>query len=127
MPAFLHQKDMNKILVLDDDQDILSLVETVLSLNKFNVKAIWNWEEIYSNMAEFKPDLILLDVMLNGADGRDICKQIHSDKETENIPVVLFSANPEMGKFTKECMAQDFVAKPFNISGLVNTIKSHVN
>jgi DNA-binding response OmpR family regulator len=127
MAAFLHENNMTKILVLDDDHDILSLVETILSMNKFSVKAISNWEEIYSNMAEFEPDLILLDVMLNGADGRDICKKIHSDEETGNIPVVLFSANPEMGKYTKDCMAQDFVAKPFSISGLLNTIKTHIN
>jgi len=110
---------MNKIFVLDDDQDILSLVETILSMNNFNVKAIWNWEEIYSNIADFKPNLVLLDVMLKGADGRDICKKIHSNKETENVPVVLFSANPEMRKCINDCMAQDFVGKPFEISDLL--------
>jgi DNA-binding response OmpR family regulator len=68
---------MNKILVLDDGKDILSLVETILCMYNFNVKAISNWEEIYNNMAEFKPDLVLLDVMLNGTDGRNICKKIH--------------------------------------------------
>jgi DNA-binding response OmpR family regulator len=118
---------MNKILVLDDDEDILSLVETILSMNNFNVKSISNWQEIYSKMEQFKPDLVLLDVMLNGADGRDICKKIHSDKETENIPVLLFSANPEMGKYMKECMAQGFIAKPFDISGLLKTIRMHLN
>jgi DNA-binding response OmpR family regulator len=118
---------MNKILVLDDDQDILSMVETILSMNDFHVKAIWNWKEIYNNMAEFKPDLVLLDVMLGGADGRDICKKIHLQKETENIPVVLFSANPEMCKCIIDCMAEDFVAKPFEISGLLKTIRRHLN
>ena len=118
---------MNKILVVDDDLDILSLIQAILSMNNFKVEAISRWEDIYTKMAEFKPDLVLLDVMLGGADGRDICKKLHLDKETQDIPVVLFSANPEMGKYIKECMAQDFVAKPFEMSGLLKTIKAHLN
>jgi DNA-binding response OmpR family regulator len=118
---------MNKILVLDDDPDILSLVETILNMNDFNVKGILKWEEIFSKLSEFKPDLVLLDVMLNGADGRDICKKIHSDRNTRHIPVVLFSANPEMQNHIDDCGAKDFVAKPFEISGLLKTIRTHLN
>jgi DNA-binding response OmpR family regulator len=118
---------MNKILVVDDDVDILSLVQTILSMNNFDVEAISRWEDIYSKMEEFKPNLVLLDVMLGGADGRDICKNLHLDEKTQNIPVVLFSANPEMGKYIKECTAQDFVAKPFEISSLLKTVKAHLN
>lgn len=118
---------MNKILVVDDDLDILSLVEAILKMNNFNVAAISRWEDIYSKMQEFKPDLVLLDVMLGGADGREICKNLHLDHETKNIPVVLFSANPEMGKYLKDCTAQDFLAKPFEMSSLLKTINAHVN
>ncbi|MEO6894589.1 MAG: response regulator [Ginsengibacter sp.] len=118
---------MNKILVVDDDLDILSLVQTILSMNNFDVEAISRWEEIYTKMSEFKPNLVLLDVMLGGADGREICKKLHLTKETENIPVVLFSANPDMGKYINECTAQDFVAKPFKISSLLETINTHLN
>ena len=118
---------MNKILVVDDDVDILSFVETILSMNNFDVQAISRWEDIYTKMDEFKPNLVLLDVMLGGADGRDICKNLHLDNKTRNIPVVLFSANPEMGKYIKECMAQDFVPKPFDISNLLKTVKTYVN
>jgi DNA-binding response OmpR family regulator len=118
---------MNKIPVVDDDVDILSLVQTILSMNNFDVEAISRWEDIYIKMDEFKPNLVLLDVMLGGADGRDICKNLHSDKKTESIPVILFSANPEMGKYIKECMAQDFVAKPFDISSLLKTVKTYLD
>jgi len=118
---------MNKILVVDDDVDILTLVEAILSMNTFDVQGISRWEDIYTKMDEFKPNLVLLDVMLGGADGRDICKNLHLDKKTKNIPVVLFSANPEMGKYIKECMAQDFVPKPFDISNLLKTVKTYLN
>ena len=118
---------MNKILVVDDDIDILSLVNMILTMNNFIVEAISKWEEIYSKISTFQPNLVLLDVMLGGADGRDICRNLNLDKKTESIPVVLFSANPEMAKHAKDCKAKAFIAKPFEMSTLVNTIKANLN
>jgi DNA-binding response OmpR family regulator len=118
---------MNKILVVDDDLDILSLVQIILGMNHFVVETTSKWEEIDSRITTFKPDLVLLDVMLGGADGRDICRNLHLDKKTEDLPVVLFSANPEMGKYTKGCAAKAFIAKPFEISTLLKTIRASMN
>jgi DNA-binding response OmpR family regulator len=118
---------MNKILVVDDDLDILSLVQVILSMNNFTVEAISRWEDISNKIAEFKPNLVLLDVMLGGADGRDICRNLQTQAATKDIPVVLFSANPEMGKYIKDCMAKDFVAKPFEMAQLLKTVRTYVN
>jgi DNA-binding response OmpR family regulator len=118
---------MNKILVVDDDLDILSLVKIMLTMNQFNVEAISRWEEIDTCMHHFKPDLVLLDVSLGDADGRDICKQMRTAKETAEVPVILFSANAEMGKYIGDCHAQAFIPKPFELSKLINTIKTHLN
>jgi DNA-binding response OmpR family regulator len=118
---------MNKILVVDDDLDILSLVQVMLSMNNFKVEAISRWEDISNRMEDFKPDLVLLDVSLAGADGRDICKNMRTTKETADIPVILFSANAEMGNYIKECRAQAFIPKPFELSNLINTIRTYVN
>lgn len=118
---------MNKILVVDDDTDILGLMEIMLHSNNYDVKAISRWQEIDNSIHNFKPDLILLDVSLGGADGREICKGIKMAKETQNLPVILFSANPEMGKFIEECSAQSFISKPFEIKYLLNTIQRFLN
>ncbi len=118
---------MNKILVVDDDLDILSLVKIMLTMNQFNVEAISRWEEIDTCMHHFKPDLVLLDVSLGDADGRDICKQMRRAEETADVPVLLFSANAEMGKFINDCRAQAFIPKPFELSHLINTIKTYLN
>jgi DNA-binding response OmpR family regulator len=118
---------MNKILVVDDDPDILSLVETILTMHDFNVEALLKWESIDNSLNNFKPNLILLDVSLAGADGRDICKKIKQSKETEHVPVILFSANAKMGNDIENCHAQDFISKPFELSHLVQTIKLHLN
>lgn len=117
---------MNKILVVDDDPDILILVKTILTLHNFSVEGILNWEDIDNRLTNLKPDLILLDVSLSGADGRDICKKIKQSKETQHLPVILFSANIGMGKDIENCLAQDFIAKPFEVSHLVKTINSHL-
>jgi DNA-binding response OmpR family regulator len=55
-------------------------------MNNFIVETVSRWEEIDSKILDFKPDLILLDVMLGGADGRDICRNLHSTKKPEIFP-----------------------------------------
>jgi DNA-binding response OmpR family regulator len=116
---------MKKILVVDDDLDILSLVEMTLTMNKYAVKSISRWQEIFDAITEFAPHLILLDVSLNGADGTEICKQIKQTAAILHIPVVIFSANAEMANYVGECQAQAFLAKPFTLSGLLQTIEAH--
>jgi len=118
---------MNKVLVVDDDKEILSLVEVILGMHNFEVETVSNWEKIDNCIIRFKPDLILLDISLGGADGRDICRKLKQTKETEDLPVILFSANTSMENDIQACHAQDFIAKPFELTHLVNTIRTHLN
>ncbi len=118
---------MNKILVVDDDTDILMLMEMTLSMYNYAVKALSRWEEIYESIGQFDPDLIILDVSLGGADGRDICKKIKQTGQMQHIPVILFSANADMGSQVNECGAQAFIAKPYTLDGLLKTIKENLN
>lgn len=117
---------MKKILIVDDDLDILTLMETMLSLHDFKVEGISRWQSINSSITNFEPDLILLDVSLGGADGRDICKKLKQAKETQQIPLILFSANAEMGRNIEAYQAQAFIAKPFQLSDLLHTIRLHL-
>jgi DNA-binding response OmpR family regulator len=117
---------MNKILVVDDDTDILAVVEIVLSMNNFSVKTISRWEEISRAIQTFSPDLILLDVALGSADGREICKKLKSSGETEHIPVILFSAHYDLVNNIKGCMANGVVTKPFETSFLLETIRKNI-
>ena len=118
---------MKKILVADDDIDILILVKMTLGMQGFTVDAISNWKDIDERVSQFGPDLILLDVSLGGADGRDICKKLKQEPQTKHIPVILFSANAEMGESIQECQAQAFIAKPYELSHFLKTIRSHIN
>ena len=118
---------MKKILVADDDIDILTLVTMTLGMQGFAVDAVSNWQEINERVRQFNPDLILLDISLGGADGRDICKKIKLQNDTSHIPVILFSANLEMGESIPDCMAQAFIAKPYDLSHFLSAIRTHIN
>lgn len=118
---------MDKILVVDDDIDILTLVKMSLKINGFDVEALSKWEQIYNNIDSFSPDLILLDVSLGGADGREICKNLKTNAETAHIPVILFSANADMEKSLAYCHAEAFISKPYELSYFLNTIKQTIS
>ena len=117
---------MRKVLVVDDDTDILEVVDMALTMNEYLVKAISNWEEINAALDEFGPELVLLDVSLRGADGRDICKEIKTSQKAGHLPVILFSANQNMGAFIIDCHAQAFIPKPFELGHLIDTVKKYL-
>jgi DNA-binding response OmpR family regulator len=118
---------MKKILVVDDDLDILTLVKMTLKMNGFAVEAISKWQEVDNKIHSFNPDLILLDISLGGADGRDICQRLKEENDTQHIPIILFSAHAEMGESILSCKAQAFIAKPYELSHFLKTINTFVN
>jgi DNA-binding response OmpR family regulator len=84
---------MKRILVVDDEVDILFVIKMILTNNGFDVQTIPKWENMGQSILNFFPNLILLDVSLSGADGRDLCNKLKAAKATQHIPVILFSAH----------------------------------
>ncbi|MBA2248610.1 MAG: response regulator [Chitinophagaceae bacterium] len=120
---------MHKILVVDDDPGILDAMEIALTLKGYEVEVTPHGEEAFSMIESFAPDLVFLDVYLSGMDGRDICKQLKANKKTKDLPIIMFSANKSMRDVFKECNANDFIGKPFNMDELYDKIKhqtSHI-
>ena len=117
---------MKKVLIVDDDIDILTVVQILLSMHNYNVQAIPKWQDITNTIKSFTPDLILLDVALSGADGRVICKQLKQSNETQHIPVILFSAHYDLANNIQDCMADGLVTKPFETSYLLETIRKNI-
>lgn len=118
---------MKKILVVDDDPDILTLVKMTLNFNGFTTQVLSQWEDIDNTIKQFGPHLILLDISLGTADGRDICRRLKSKQDTQHIPVILFSANIEMKNAMKDCNAQAFISKPYEVKHFLETIRLHLN
>ena len=118
---------MKKILVVDDDVDILTLVKMTLTMNGFATEVLSRWDAIDNSIKKFVPDLILLDVSLGGADGREICRRLKSQEDTQHIPIILFSANIEMEKSIANCNAQAFISKPYDLNYFLQTINANID
>ena len=114
---------MPKILVIDDDEPILEVVKTILDGEGYTVETISNWPAVFGKIKDYKPDLIILDIFISGADGRVICKELKKSKTTVNIPVILFSATNRLEAYTKDSNAQGYLKKPFEKDDLVNIVK----
>lgn len=115
---------MAKILVIDDDKDLLEVLKSLLTKKGFEVEVDENWDEGFSKIEKFQPQLILLDVFLSGVDGLDICRQLKSRPQTCDIPIIIFSAFPRMTEpVIYDYGADDFIAKPFEVNELI--VKVH--
>ena len=117
---------MSRILVVDDDVDILSVMEIILSMKGFEVEVSSRGENTFPIINSFKPDLILLDVLISGYDGRIICKQLKSDHKTKHIPVIMFSAHPSAAATISDYGADDFISKPFDVDNLINKVNKQL-
>ena len=114
---------MKKILVVDDDVNIGEALQLTLDSAGYETKTITNGEETYTMVDVFKPDAIVLDVILSGKDGRTICKHLKTAENTKNIPILMMSANEDLGKSTIKVGANNFLAKPFELDVLIKTVE----
>jgi DNA-binding response OmpR family regulator len=113
-----------KILVMDDDRDILDAMKMVLEFNGYKVEICSNDQRIdYSNL----PDLFLLDVWMSGLNGSDVCQRLKKDELTKHIPVIIFSANRNIQEISRQCNADGYIAKPFNLNQLLAVISNHIS
>ena len=115
-----------KILAVDDDLYILDALVELLKYSGYDVNTTPRGDEVFKKIDECVPDLILLDVMLSGTDGREICKQLKSNIATSGIPVIMISATPSISDSVKSFGANDFIAKPFDIFQLLNKIEKQL-
>ncbi|MDB5012671.1 MAG: response regulator receiver protein [Daejeonella sp.] len=115
-----------KIYVADDDSDILEVIKQILELNDYEVETSLNGLSLL-NAVYPNPDLILLDILMPGTDGRDICRTIKTDVNTQNTPVIMMSAFSDLSTIIFDTKADDFITKPFEISELLVKIKKHLN
>ncbi len=114
-----------RILVVDDEVHILELIKYNLDQNGFEVITSGNGEECLSIVNKVTPALIILDLMLPGIDGLEVCKQLKMNKSTKSIPIIMLTAKSD--EFDKvlglELGADDYLTKPFSVRELVARIK----
>lgn len=117
---------MKKVLIVDDNSDILWVVETILKRYGFEVLTTLRGEEVMAKTKKHNPQLILLDVFLSGVDGIEVCNLLKSNPETKDIPIIMFSAHTNFNDVMKFCRADDFVTKPFDTNELVKKINYQI-
>ena len=114
---------MKRILVIDTDIDNLTTVELILSAQGHKVHSHSKWRRGFFQIEVVKPSLIILEVFLDTADGRNLAKQIKHKQPIKHIPILLFSSDHTVKESLKECGANEFLGKPFKIDHLVETVK----
>jgi DNA-binding response OmpR family regulator len=119
------QSRQKKILVVDDEPDILEFLRELLIQEGYAVAVAERAEYIDTLCDNSLPDLILIDVLLSGKDGRDIVRRLKSQPETDHIPVIMFSAHPGAEATALAAGADDFVAKPFEMDEILEKIATH--
>jgi two-component system phosphate regulon response regulator PhoB len=114
-----------KILIVDDEEDVLELVRYNLDKNGYKVETAATGEQAIAKARAKLPDLIILDLMLPGIDGLDVCKKLKDDTKTQNIPVIMLTAKGEETDVVTglELGADDYVTKPFSPKVLVARIR----
>jgi CheY-like chemotaxis protein len=120
------QNTLKRLLVVDDEPDILEFLEVILEEEGYEVVTSDKGEYLEQLHNGGLPHLILLDVLLSGKDGREIVKYLKSQEETKHIPVIMFSAHPSAEQTARQAGAEDFLAKPFEISLLLEKIAQYL-
>jgi DNA-binding response OmpR family regulator len=121
-----HSVVKRKILVVDDDEGILDAFQAMLENDTYTVEIMANGENLLSLPAHDLPDLIILDVLLSGIDGRNICKVLKNDPLTKNIPLIMITAQPNAEKSIRDAKADDYLKKPFEMDELLKKVAKYI-
>lgn len=121
----LKYKAMNKkILIVDDNELIAEVMSYILTNNGYDVTTLNSGDGVVTQIKDSHPDLVIMDIMLPGIDGRDICRIIKHNKATENLPVIICSANDDIEDAMKQVgPPNDILSKPFDMSALLNKVE----
>ena len=115
-----------KILVADDDSSIREIFNIILVKAGYDIEVKEDANEIFKN--NFKiPDLFLIDKLLSGVDGLEVCRYLKNNPATFNIPVVMVSASPDIGVSAIKAGADDFSEKPFDLTHLLKVIERNIS
>jgi DNA-binding response OmpR family regulator len=111
-----------RLLILDDDKDILEVMCEIFKDEGYEVKTIENADNILNDIANYRPDIILLDYILNGINGGEICHQIKTNEATSTIPIIIVTAYSKVINSLGDYGCDSSVSKPFEITELVQQV-----
>ncbi|MBC19095.1 MAG: response regulator [Planctomycetota bacterium] len=125
IPTDALESGKRKILVVDDDVELVELITDVLERDgRFEVRSVNNGFDAGMMVKDYKPDLIVLDVMLPDINGKEVCQRVRSDKAMDSVQIICISGMVEEDKVDglRQAGANDFMRKPFEVDRLIERI-----
>lgn len=119
-------KDKKTVMLVDNDVSIVEIVSAMLEFSNYRVRVVTAGNVVPQIKVE-KPDVVLMDVSMPQADGRDVCRAVKMSGETSDVPVILISAGYNVGHSSKAAGADDFIAKPFDMCDLLRRVDAQAN
>lgn len=118
----------DRILVADDEPDLLNAAKIMLEKGGYQVIEATNGDEALEKVNSEKPDLIILDVVMPGKTGTEVCKILKEDPQTSSIPILMYTVlgREADSKISEEVGADGHLIKPFSPEDLVATVKKHL-
>ena len=116
-----------QIMIVDDDRIILEFMNLALTFEGYDVQVSSTGRDLQQVQPGDLPDLILLDVKLIEEDGRVICKQLKTNEQTKDVPIIMLSAQVSERTVRQECPVDDFLAKPFELDTLLCKVEKHLH
>ena len=115
-----------QIMIVDDDRNILEFMNLALTFEGYDVRVSTTGKDLQQVQPSDLPDLILLDVKLIEEDGRVICRQLKTNEQTKDVPIIMLSAHVSERRIRQECPADDFLAKPFELNTLLDKVEKQL-
>lgn len=117
---------MVRVLVVDDDKDLLEMIIIMLRANRMEVKSLSGGTALFETLATETPDILLMDIFLGDSDGRELCKQVKKSTAYHRLPVLLYSAGEIAAASIADSNADHFLRKPFEMTHLISQIRARV-
>jgi DNA-binding response OmpR family regulator len=115
-----------RILLIDDDTSVLEILEEVLTAKGFHTVTLTQTNKVFEAIAEHQPELILIDFLLQGINGGEICAEIKRNEKAGLIPVILMTAYPRILLSLGTYNCDEFLEKPFDMDHLVRRLEYHL-
>ena len=116
-----------KILVLDDDPDIGTMIKMMLEYKGYSVTVSERAEQAHEILKNDEFDLIIMDMLLSGVNGTDLCSEFKKDSSIADIPIIMISAHPNAKDICLQAGADEFISKPFDMHDILSKIDRLIN
>jgi len=113
------------ILVVDDEPDMVTIISGILNSGEYNVRSVYNGRQVFSQLQEERPDLVILDVTMPEMDGFEVLRRLKAAPETSAIPVILLTGKGQYQDVLTgyELGTDYYMSKPFTGTQLINGVR----